>query len=403
MVKGTLHGYATSYKTQEVLIAAKYSGAQIDLQKPDESGAVPSLKTSDGKSLHGSSPILSYVAGKETKEVAEWIRLSEENFAPAVGSWVYPTLSFMPYNKTTVDQARDEVLHLLKLLDGYLLTRTYLVGEKITTADVAVSCSLLLAYRHVLEPSVRSPFVNVNRWFDTLVHQAHFKTVLGEVNLCEKAAQPQAAAKKDKKKEEKAAETAKPKEEPKPKEQKKEKPKEEVEEMDETEAALAAEPPSKDPFDAFPKGTFNMDEFKRTYSNNDTTTVALPYFWDKFDKENYSIWLCEYKYPQELSMVFMSCNLITGMFQRIEKMRKCAFGSMILFGTDNNSQIKGLWVWRSQELAFTLTPDWQTDYGSYEWTKLDPDSPDTKKKVAEYFSWEGDFDGLKFNQGKIFK
>lgn len=91
------------------------------------------------------------------------------------------------------------------------------------------------------------------------------------------------------------------------------------------------------------------------------------------------------------------------MFQRIEKMRKCAFGSMILFGTDNNSQIKGLWVWRSHELAFTLTPDWQTDYGSYEWKKLDPDSADTKKKVAEYFSWEGDFDGLKFNQGKIFK
>jgi len=403
MVKGTLHGYATSYKTQEVLIAAKYAGAQINLEKPNESGAVPTLKTGDGKSLNGSSNILSHVAGKDNKEVLDWIHLSEQNFAPAVGSWVYPTLSFMPYNKATVDQARDEVLHLLKLLDGYLLTRTYLVGEKITAADVAVSCSLLLAYQHVLEPSVRSPFVNVNRWFNTLVHQAHFKAVLGEVNLCEKAAQPQTAAKKDKKKEEKVTENAKPKEEPKEQKKKEEKPKEEVEEMDETEAALAAEPPSKDPFDAFPKGTFNMDEFKRTYSNNDTVTVALPYFWDKFDKENYSIWLCEYKYPQELSMVFMSCNLITGMFQRIEKMRKCAFGSMILFGTDNNSQIKGLWVWRSHELAFTLTPDWQTDYGSYEWKKLDPDSADTKKKVAEYFSWEGDFDGLKFNQGKIFK
>lgn len=403
MVKGTLHGYAASYKTQEVLIAAKYAGAQINLEKPNESGAVPTLKTGDGKSLNGSSNILSHVSGKDSKEVLDWIHLSEQNFAPAVGSWVYPTLSLMPYNKATVDQARDEVLHLLKLLDGYLLTRTYLVGEKITAADVAVSCSLLLAYQHVLEPSVRSPFVNVNRWFNTLVHQAHFKAVLGEVNLCDKAAQPQAAAKKDKKKDEKVTENAKPKEEPKEQKKKEEKPKEEVEEMDETEAALAAEPPSKDPFDAFPKGTFNMDEFKRTYSNNDTVTVALPYFWDKFDKENYSIWLCEYKYPQELSMVFMSCNLITGMFQRIEKMRKCAFGSMILFGTDNNSQIKGLWVWRSHELAFTLTPDWQTDYGSYEWTKLDPDSADTKKKVAEYFSWEGDFDGLKFNQGKIFK
>lgn len=55
-----------------------------------------------------------------------------------------------------------------------------------------------------------------------------------------------------------------------------------------------------------------METWKRTYSNNDTKTVAMPFFWENFDKENYSIWHCEYKYPEELKMVFMSCNLITG-------------------------------------------------------------------------------------------
>ena len=58
--------------------------------------------------------------------------------------------------------------------------------------------------------------------------------------------------------------------------------------------------------------TFDFDEFKRVYSNEDTNTVALPYFWDKFDTENYSIWFGEYKFPKELEKVFMSCNLITG-------------------------------------------------------------------------------------------
>jgi elongation factor 1-gamma len=28
---------------------------------------------------------------------------------------------------------------------------------------------------------------------------------------------------------------------------------------------------------------------------------------------------------------------------------------------------------------------------------------DAKKKINEYFAWEGDFDGKKYNQGKIFK
>jgi elongation factor 1-gamma len=51
-----------------------------------------------------------------------------------------------------------------------------------------------------------------------------------------------------------------------------------------------------------------------------------------------------------------------------------------------------------------LSPDWKTDYDVYAWKKLDPDSPETKNLVAQYFSWTGtDKDGRPFNQGKIFK
>ncbi len=57
-----------------------------------------------------------------------------------------------------------------------------------------------------------------------------------------------------------------------------------------------------------------MDDFKRVYSNEDTVEKALPYFWEHFDAENYSVWYSEYKFPKELSQVFMSCNLIGGVF-----------------------------------------------------------------------------------------
>lgn len=57
--------------------------------------------------------------------------------------------------------------------------------------------------------------------------------------------------------------------------------------------------------------TFNMDDFKRVYSNEEEAK-SIPYFWEKFDPENYSIWFGEYKYNEELSKVFMSCNLIGG-------------------------------------------------------------------------------------------
>ena len=54
----------------------------------------------------------------------------------------------------------------------------------------------------------------------------------------------------------------------------------------------------------------DMEEWKRTYSNEDTQKVALPYFWKHFDPNTMSIWKCKYLYDSDLSMPFMSENLI---------------------------------------------------------------------------------------------
>ncbi|XP_041498727.1 elongation factor 1-gamma-like [Microtus oregoni] len=134
-------------------------------------------------------------------------------------------------------------------------------------------------------------------------------------------------------------------------------------------------------------------------------TLLLPYFGEHFDKDGWSLWYAEYRFPEELTQTFMSCNLINGMFQRLDKLRKNAFASGILFGTNNSSSISGVWVFRGQELAFSLSPDWQVDYVSYTWQKLDPGSEETQTLVREYFSWEGAFQhvGKAVNQGKIFK
>merc|ERR1712131_458152 len=274
----------------------------------------------------------------------------------------------------------------------------------ITLADIVVACNFLHLYEHVCDEGNRKPYPNLNRWFTTLINQTEFKAVIGEFKICQKEAEVDpkkfnefqgkvGAPSKDKK--EKKEE--KPKAAPAPKEP------EPVEEPDAADEALSLEPKSKDPFDAMPKGTFNFEDFKRFYSNNDEA-VSIPYFWEKFDKENYSIWFGEYKYNEELTQVFMSCNLIGGMFQRLDKMRKQAFGSVCVFGENNNSSISGVFVWRGQGLAFEWSPDWQVDYEVYSWKKLDPESEETKKTVAQYFSWTGtDSAGRSFNQGKIFK
>merc|ERR1711910_207847 len=137
--------------------------------------------------------------------------------------------------------------------DGTLLTESN---------AIAYACTLLSLYKQVMDPAFRGAFGNVNRWFTTVVNQPNAKAVLGEVVLCSKEAQFDAkkfaefSGKGDKKKEEKPKKEQQPKKEP---EKKKEKPAAAEEEDD----GMPKEPKAKDPLAALPKGTFDLEEWKR--------------------------------------------------------------------------------------------------------------------------------------------
>jgi len=426
MVAGTLYTYPDNFRAQKALIAAKYSGAQLTVAKdfvfgetnktPDflkkfPLGKVPAFEGSDGTILTESNAIAYYVANDELRggsdaaaraQVVQWMCMADNEILPASCTWVFPTMGIMQYNKNATDRAKEDVKAALKTLNDHLLTRTFLVGERVTLADIAVACTLLNLYKQVLDPSFRKPFMNVTRWFTTVINQPNAKDVIGSFALCSKMAEFDAkkfaefsgkGAGGDKKGKEKAPKAEK-KKEPEKKKEKKEEPA-----ADE----IPMEPKKKDPMDALPKGTFDLEEWKRFYSNNDEDP-SIAWFWEHFDHENYSIWRGDYKYNDELTMVFMSCNLIGGMFQRLEKLKKNAFASCCLFGKDNDSSISGIWVFKGQELAFELSEDWQIDYASYDWKKLDSKSDECKAQVAQYWKWEGnDAQGRPFNQGKILK
>jgi len=346
--------------------------------------------------------------------IQQYISLADHEIWPASVTWVFPTFGIIQFNKTATAKAQDELRAILTSLNTTLASKTFLVGERVTLADISVATSLIQLYQHVFDATFRAPFGNVNRWFTTVVNQPQFLTVIGEVTLAEKEAkfnadlfaQYQADTKKEVKKEEPKKEVKKEvkKEEPKKEEPKKEA-KKPAKDDDEEEEDEYAEKPAKDPLAGLPPSPFVLDAFKRSYSNEDTL-VAIDHFWKNFDAQGYSIWKCSYKFPEELRLVFMTCNLVSGFYQRIEKLRKYAFASMCVFGKDNDNQISGLWVWKGHDLVFSLSEDWSVDYPSYNWEKLDPATDATKLAVKEYFLWEGEFadlGGKKFNQGKIFK
>merc|ERR1712179_348595 len=139
-------------------------------------------------------------------------------------------------------------------------TKTFLVGERISLADIGMAMTLLPAFTEVLDQAFRSSHRHLTRWFNTIIHQELVVKVIGTVKLCVKEAEMKQGAKKDKK--EKASKPEKKKEEPKKKKDDTKKPTEEPMEM-------PAEPKKTDPLDPLPKGTFDLEDWKRFYSNND--------------------------------------------------------------------------------------------------------------------------------------
>lgn len=394
----------------KAVITAKFSGRQFSFV--DDSNV---LFTESEAKLTAANAIAYYLANSQLRGsdtysealVLQWMSYTDNHIQPCVAAWVYPCLGH-PVSAVSVQAAQQEVLKILNYLNDHLFTRTFFVGQRISLADIVVFSALLPAYCYVLELSVRKQYVNLTRWFTTIINQQQVISVLGKVSLCEKAVQNEKGSKKeDNKAAKNKTETDKKTENKNVKGDNKSPGTKEDNtpngDLDAADEVLIAEPKAKDPFEKLPKSPFDLDDFKRFYSNEDESK-SIPYLWEKINTDEWSLWYSEYKYPEELTQVFMSCNLITGMFQRLDKMRKHAFASVCLFGEAKNSSISGIWLWRGQDFIFSLSPDWQVDYESYDWVKLDPKAHETKQLVQQYLSWSGkDKQGRSFNQGKIFK
>jgi len=267
----------------------------------------------------------------------------------------------------------------------------------VTLADIVVSMSLLPLYRMVFDATFRKPFINVNRWFLTCINQPQFKAVLGTVDLCVTAQVAPAAS---------AAPAPAAAAEPKPKAEKKPKaPAAPAAGNDDDEEAEKPKPKAKNPLDLLPPTPFVLDEWKRFYSNAESTkNDAMPWFWEHYDPAGWSLWLSDYKHNEENTVLFQTCNLAGGYCQRLEELRKYGFGSILILGEKAPYEISCCWLVRGQEIPPELSgcPDSEL----YTFTRVDHTNPEQRELVEDFWAWEGKFAGHTSNvvaDGKTFK
>jgi elongation factor 1-gamma len=265
-----------------------------------------------------------------------------------------------------------------------------------------LAATLLPLYKAVFDPRFRAPFTNVNRWFETISQQQKFNAIWNLdpnawCTIAQKALK-KAAPKKDAAKEDEKTE----KTEKKPEAKKAEKKAAKKDDDDEEEEEDAPAPKSKNALDLLPKSNFALDEFKREFSNK-PLDEALDFFYKNFDAAGYTLWFSKYKYNDELSKIFMSTNLINGMYQRMEGMRKYAFGVNSVFGEDGKNEISGFWVFRGTGDTLPQSQLDVDDSAHYEWTKIDWSNIEAAKPQIRAYLNGDDIEGKPYADGKTFK
>jgi elongation factor 1-gamma len=419
MSLGTLYSPASQSLGDRVRIAAEFAGVQIDQQdgfKPHESkptpeflakfplGKVPAFETKDGFCFSETQAIVRYVVahspnnkdqllGKDIQEQAkvdQWISFSDSEISNHNRALYSAIKGHVPWFKPADQTHREALAKSLKQVDDHLATRTFLVNERITLADLNLAYALDATFRNMTGAEERAKIPNAVRFWETVVNQPGFRKIVPESKLIDKALQyvPPVKEKKE----------PKPQAEPKPKAEKKKK---EVEE--EEEDLVPAEPKAKNPLDDLPKSAFNLEDWKRAYSNLDTRGPggSLEWFYEKFDKDGFSIWRVDFKYNEELTLTFMSSNQIGGFFNRLEASRKYLFGSVGVVGTANNSVISGVFIARGPDIkpVVEVAPDWE----SYNYEKIDLADEKQKAFFEAALAWDLEIDGKKWADGKNFK
>ena len=395
--KNKLYGYRFSPTVQEVLHTIELTKAPItleDISWDDEARraeilpkaptqTLPLLETDKGllsqskaielylvetykPDMYGTTPI-------EKALINQWIDFATQEIYTSSRPLVYPIFGWMEHDKDLVNESGKELLNNLKIVDKHLEGKKYLVGDKMTLADVVLVNKIRLLFMMIYTDGLRThQLKNLNDYFTSIMETPEAKKAYGRTLLCKQPVRAYVKPKEDKKKEEK-------KKEEKKKEEKKEK-----KEKEEDEEEKPKKKP-KNPLDELPPSKLELETFKRAFLNNKDKEDAMNKFWEVYDPDGYSLWWMEYQnLPEEGKVLFRTSNS-KGMFlQKLDNFRKYAFAAHGVYGSEGDYKIRGVWMWRGTDIPNEMKEHDNFPYMTIR--KLDINKEEDKQLVNDYWT-----------------
>ena len=383
-----LVGYRFSPTVQEVLHVINLTKAPVELQNVDwedaetrktltpksPTGTFPFLETTEGI-LSESRAIENYLALKhrpellgendyEKAQVRQWSDFAIFEIGYCAKEIVYPIFGYKNYCKESADKANNRLKEFMRTLDAHLKDKDFVMGSRLTLADVTLFRELKYFFQLVFPKGLRDKvFPNATKWFQRMAETEEVKKVYGKILLCNQPLKPFVKEEKQEKKPEKKPEKHEDtkKEEP-PKEKKK-----------------------VNPLDELPPSKLELESFKRAFLNNKDKEDAMNKFWEIYDPEGYSLWWVEYQnLPSECKILYRTSNS-KGMFlQKCDAVRRYAFAVHGVYGVENDYKVRGMWMFRGKEIPQEMKDNDLYEYLTFR--RIDINNPQDKQLVHDYWT-----------------
>jgi glutathione S-transferase len=114
---------------------------------------------------------------QERFDAERWMDWQQTTANPASrnGFWHLIRLPADQRDPALIAQSNSQVEALMAILDTHLATRSFMVGERFTMADIPLGCEV---HRWFGLPQERQPRPNIERWFASLLARPAAKGVL---------------------------------------------------------------------------------------------------------------------------------------------------------------------------------------------------------------------------------
>ena len=198
----SLHGmYASGANCtfENIDLADIETRQKIAIQTPTTT--LPFLETEE-ENISETNAILFYFANKykkdllgktvfETAKINQWIEFSSSEICRSQKAIIYPIFGWQEYCKEFYDKENTKIKCYLKILEKELEGKNYLVGNRLTLADIVLFRYLRLFMMFQFSDGMRKKLLpNTTKWFENIMKTKEAIKAYGRIVLCKQPLKP---------------------------------------------------------------------------------------------------------------------------------------------------------------------------------------------------------------------